>query len=37
MTLKDVLNNPKKKMGHAFVLMMLLTNDKEEALKECFL
>lgn len=33
MTLSDVLNYPKKKMGHAFVLMMLLTNDV--ALKEC--
>ncbi len=27
MTLTDVLNYPNKKMGHAFVLMMLLTND----------
>lgn len=25
MTLKDVINNPNKKMGHAFVLMMMLT------------
>lgn len=33
MTLSDVLNYPAKKMGHAFVLMMLLTNDV--ALKEC--
>jgi hypothetical protein len=33
MTLSDVLNFPAKKMGHAFVLMMLLTNDV--ALKEC--
>lgn len=33
MTLTDVLNNPKKKMGHAFVLMMLLTNDP--ALNQC--
>lgn len=32
MTLTDVLNNPKKKMGHAFVLSMLLTRDK--ALKQ---
>lgn len=32
MTLKDVLNNPSRKMGHAFVLKMLLTAD--EALKE---
>jgi hypothetical protein len=27
MTLTDVLNNPKKKMGHAFVLKALLTGD----------
>ena len=27
MTLTDVLNNPAKKMGHAFVLAMLLTGD----------
>lgn len=27
MTLSDVLNNPAKKMGHAFVLAMLLTSD----------
>lgn len=27
MTLTDVLNNPDKKMGHAFVLAMLLTDD----------
>ena len=27
MTLTQVMNNPNKKMGHAFVLMMLLTND----------
>lgn len=33
MTLTDVLNNPRKKMGHAFVLMMLLTNDV--ALEKC--
>lgn len=26
-TLTDVLNNPRRKMGHAFVLAMLLTND----------
>jgi hypothetical protein len=32
MTLTEVLNNPKKKMGHAFVLAMLLLNDN--ALKE---
>lgn len=35
MTLTDVLNYPKKKMGHAFVLMMLLTED--EALNQCAL
>jgi hypothetical protein len=33
MTLSQVMNNPNKKMGHAFVLMMLLTDD--ECLKEC--
>jgi len=33
MTLTDVLNYPTKKMGHAFVLMMLLTNDS--ALTQC--
>jgi hypothetical protein len=27
MSLTDVLNNPRKKMGHAFVLKALLTND----------
>jgi hypothetical protein len=27
MSLTDVLNDPKRKMGHAFVLAMLLTND----------
>jgi hypothetical protein len=27
MTLKDVINNPDRKMGHAFVLAMLLQND----------
>ena len=32
MSLKDVLNNPNKKMGHAFLLAMLLMND--DALKE---
>ena len=32
MTLTDVLNNPKSKMGHAFVLAMLLT--KDNALKQ---
>lgn len=31
-SLTEVLNNPKRKMGHAFVLMMLLTKDK--ALKQ---
>ncbi len=33
MSLTDVLNYPKKKMGHAFVLMILLTNDV--ALQQC--
>lgn len=33
MSLTDVLNFPDKKMGHAFVLMMLLTND--DSLKQC--
>jgi hypothetical protein len=32
-TLTDVLNNPRKKMGHAFVLAMLLT--KDPALQQC--
>jgi len=27
MSLTDVLNNPKRKMGHAFVLMMMLTGE----------
>ena len=31
-TLTDVLNNPNRKMGHAFVLKMLL--DQDEALKQ---
>lgn len=33
MTLTEVLNEPKKKMGHAFVLAMMLMDDP--ALKEC--
>lgn len=32
MTLSDVLNNPRKKAGHAFILAMMLTRD--EALKQ---
>lgn len=28
MTLTDVLNNPRRKMGHAFVIAALLTNDE---------
>ncbi len=32
MTLKDVINNPKRKMGHAFVLIMMLTDLLEECL-----
>ena len=31
MSLTDVLNNPHKKMGHAFVLKMLLTDDPAKA------
>lgn len=31
MTLVDVINNPKRKMGHAFVLIMMLTG----VLKDC--
>ncbi len=27
MSLEDVLNNPKRKMGHAFVIAMILAND----------
>uniref|UniRef100_A0A6M3JST9 Uncharacterized protein n=1 Tax=viral metagenome TaxID=1070528 RepID=A0A6M3JST9_9ZZZZ len=30
MTLADVINNPKRKMGHAFVLIMMLTGFLEE-------
>ena len=33
MTLKEVINYPKKKMGHAFVLKMLLTGEIYECLK----
>jgi len=33
MTLKDVINNPNRKCGHAFVLMMILTGTLEECLK----
>lgn len=33
MTLKDVINNPDKKCGHAFVLMMILTGELEECIK----
>lgn len=32
MSLIDVVNNPKRKMGHAFVLIMMLTNKLEECL-----
>ncbi len=32
MTLKDVINNPNKKMGHAFVLIMMLTGLLEECI-----
>ncbi|KKN71461.1 hypothetical protein LCGC14_0420400 [marine sediment metagenome] len=33
MTLIDVINNPNKKMGHAFVLLMMLTDMLEVCLK----
>lgn len=33
MTLKDVINNPKKTMGHAFVIAMLLTGQIYDCLK----
>lgn len=33
MTLKDVINEPNRKMGHAFVLMMLLTGEFEYLIK----
>lgn len=33
MTLKDVINNPNWKMGHAFVLIMMLTGVLEECLQ----
>lgn len=33
MTLKDVINNPKRKCGHAFILAMILTGELEECLK----
>ncbi len=33
MTLKDVINNPNRKMGHAFVLIMMLTDMIEECIK----
>ncbi len=32
MTLKDVINEPRRKMGHAFVLMMMLMGELEECL-----
>ncbi len=32
MTLIDVINNPKRKMGHAFVLIMMLTGLLEECI-----
>lgn len=32
MSLKEVINNPNKKMGHAFVLIMMLTDKLEECL-----
>lgn len=33
MTLRDVINNPNRKMGHAFVLIMMLTGTLDECLK----
>jgi len=33
MSLKDVINNPNRKCGHAFVLAMILTGELEECLK----
>ena len=33
MTLKEVINNPNKKMGHAFVLAMMLTGVLEDCLQ----
>ena len=32
MSLIDVINNPKRKMGHAFVLVMMLTDKLEECI-----
>jgi len=32
MSLQDVINNPKRKMGHAFVLIMMLTGLLEECI-----
>ena len=34
MTLRDVINDPRRIMGHAFVLMMMLTGVLEECLEE---
>jgi hypothetical protein len=33
MTLLDVINNPNRKMGHAFVLIMMLTECLEDCMK----
>lgn len=33
MNLVDVINNPKRKMGHAFVLLMILTGELEKCIK----
>lgn len=33
MSLVDVINNPHRKMGHAFVLMMMLTNTLSECIE----
>ena len=32
MSLKDVINNPNKKMGHSFVLMMMLIGELDECI-----
>ncbi len=34
MSLRDVINNPNKKCGHAFVLMMMLTDELYECLTQ---
>jgi hypothetical protein len=34
MSLIDVINNPKRKCGHAFVLLMILKNELEQCINE---